>query len=252
MKKFFTIATALVMFSVPSFAQSGAVSMAKHRDASIDRGFIVPHAETLSEGELTLNSYELFLAGISYGVTDNFEITMSTLLPVVKNMPIVLAPQMKWVFARTDQQVFGARVNLTYATMLDSDAGGGTISGGLSHDLYFDTQGRYAMHSGIDVGGVFGTVNEDWQMGEGVIIAANLGFSAQVSDYMKVMVEGVVPAIYANNEFHLSEVVNVTYGTRFFSDGLAVDLGFIRPLGEGMDDSDLVMGLPYVAFTARL
>ena len=83
-------------------------------------------------------------------------------------------------------------------------------------------------------------------------MAANLGFSAQVSDFLKVMVEGILPAVYAAGEFQVAETVNFTYGLRFFGDDLAADLGFIRPLGEGMGDAGLAMGLPYVAFTARI
>ena len=108
------------------------------------------------------------------------------------------------------------------------------------------------MFSGLDIGGVFGNVDQGWEIGDGLIMAANLGFSAQVADFMKVMVEGVVPAIYANERFEMSDVVNFTYGMRFFGEDLAVDLGFIRPLGGEMADSGLLMGLPYVAFTARL
>jgi hypothetical protein len=253
MKKQLLLALALMMVNAPALAQSDAVSLAKQRDASIDRGFIMSHAETLNEGELTLNSYELFLAGMSYGVTDNLELTLTTLLPIIKDMPIVLAPQVKWVFLRGDQQVMSAKLNVTFATMTNGDSGsGGTISGGLSHDFYFDREGRYAMFSGLDIGGVFGNVDEEWKMGKGLIMAANLGFSAQVADFMKVMVEGVVPAIYADNQFEVSDVVNFTYGMRFFGEDLAVDLGFIRPLGGEMADSGLLMGLPYVAFTARL
>lgn len=253
MKKQLLLTLALMMVNAPAFAQSGAAALAKKRDASIDRGFIMSHAETLAEGELTLNSYELFLAGMSYGVTDNLELTLTTLLPIIKEMPIVLAPQVKWVFLRTDQQVMSAKLNVTFATMTNGGSGsGGTISGGLSHDFYFDREGRYAMFSGLDIGGVFGSVDSEWKMGEGLIMAANLGFSAQVADFMKVMVEAVVPAIYADKQFEVSDVVNFTYGMRFFGEDLAVDLGFIRPLGEDMADLGLLMGLPYVAFTARL
>jgi hypothetical protein len=255
MKKQLLIALTLMMVNAPVFAQSNAVSLAKQRDASIDRGFIISHAETLNEGELTLNSYELFLAGMSYGITDDVELTLTTLLPILQEMPIVLAPQLKWVFLRGDQQVMSAKLNVMFATTTSGDDfSGGTVSGGISHDFYFDKEGRYAMFSGLDIGGVFGNVDSDWQMAKGLIMAANLGFSAQVADFMKIMVEGVVPAAYGteNKQFEVSDIVNLTYGMRFFGEDLAVDLGFIRPLGGEMADSGLLMGLPYVAFTARL
>ena len=83
-------------------------------------------------------------------------------------------------------------------------------------------------------------------------MAANLGFSAQVTDYMKVMGETILPAVYTDGKLEVSEIVNFTYGLRFFGDDLAADLGFIRPLGKDAGDLDLVMGVPYVAFTARI
>jgi hypothetical protein len=254
MKKALLFALPMLMLTVPAFAQTSAVSTSKSRDASIDRGFLVSHAETLGEGQVALNSYELVLAGVSYGITDDVQITLTTLLPIVEQMPVVLSPQVKWALLRTDNQILTAKFNVNYATSTNSDdnISGGTISGGLSHDLYFDNEGRYAMFSGIDIGGVFGKVDSSWQMGEGMIMAANLGFSAQVSDFLKVMVEGVVPAYYADDTIQVSEVVNMTYGLRFFGDDLAADLGFIRPFGKDVDDMGLVMGLPYVAFTARI
>ena len=252
MKQALLLALPLMMLTVPAFGQSSAVATAKSRDASIDRGFLVSHAETLGEGQVALNSYELVLAGISYGITDDVELTVTTLLPIVDQMPVVISPQLKWAFLRTDNQVLTAKFNVNYANILGEDISGGTISGGLSHDFYFDNEGRYAMFSGIDVGGVFGEVDSGWQMGEGMFMAANLGFSAQVSDFLKVMVEGILPAVYAAGEFQVAETVNFTYGLRFFGDDLAADLGFIRPLGEGMGDAGLAMGLPYVAFTARI
>ena len=252
MNKTTLLATSLMLMAAPAFGQTSATELAKKRDASIDRGFIVSHAETLNEGEVALNSYELFLAGISYGITDDVEITFTTLLPIVKEMPIVLSPQAKWAFFRTDNQVLTAKLNFNYATLPNEPGGGGSISGGISHDLYFDDEGRYAMFTGLDVGGVFGHVESDVQMFDGAFFIANLGFSAQVNDYLKVMVEGILPAGYAEKQFEVAEVVNVTYGVRFFGETLAADLGFIRPLGKGMGDSSLAMGLPYVAFTASL
>ena len=252
MKKALLFALPLIMFTAPAFGQSGAAYEAKYADASIDRGFIVSHAETLGEGEIALNSYELALAGISYGITDDLQVTLTTLLPIVKNTPIVLAPQVKWAFFRTDNQVLTAKMNFNYATMPGESGGGGSISGGLSHDFYFDNEGRYGMFSGFDIGGVFGHLEDDWDTGDGLIMAANLGFSAQVTDYMKVMAEGILPAVYSNGKVEVSEIVNFTYGLRFFGDDLAADIGFIRPLGKDAGDLDLVMGVPYVAFTARI
>lgn len=252
MKRILTLACCMMMLTSTAHAQFDAVSLAKKRDASIDRGFLVPHAETLHEGELTLNSYELFFIGMSYGITDNIEASLTTLLPVFSNLPVAVAPQLKWALYRSDQQVLSARLNMTYLSDHENDASGGTFAGGISHDLYFDEQGRYAMHTGLDAGGVFGKVDEDWKMGDGAFFIMNVGLSAQVADYMKVMVEAAVPAIYADDQFEMSDIVNVTYGMRFFGDDLAADLGFLRPVGEDMSDSGLAMGFPYVAFTARL
>ena len=228
----------------------GAAEKARFRDASIDRGFIFSRAETLPEGKVALNSYELLGIGVSYGVTNDVEVSFISLLPIVADMPLVASPSVKWAFQRTEQQVLSAKLSLNYIT--SDGSGAGNLSAGVYLDHYFDTEGRYSLHLGAEFGGVFGNFSGDVDFAEGMLILFDVGFSAQVSDGIKLMIEALIPAVYTgSNGFQVPEFLNVTYGVRWFGEDLSVDLGFLRPVASGVSDV-LVMGIPYVAFSGRL
>jgi hypothetical protein len=228
----------------------GAAAQARMRDASIDRGFIVSHAETLPEGMWALNSYELVGIGLSYGITEDVEVSIISLVPIVAGMPLVAAPSVKWAFHRTEDQVLSAKLGLNYIGI--SDVGGGTFSAGLYHDFFFDPDGFYSMHLGVEVGGFFGQLDGSVGTADGAFLLFDLGFSAQLSDSIKLMAEFLLPAATNGEEFAVSPIMNVTYGIRWFGEGLSVDLGFLRPFGDEDLGDVLIMGVPYVAFSGRI
>src|SRR5882672_7642314 len=62
---------------------------ASSADPNLDRGFILPTAMTQPAGTATYNNYELVLHGVSYGVTNNLQASITVLSPIVKDMPFV-------------------------------------------------------------------------------------------------------------------------------------------------------------------
>jgi hypothetical protein len=132
----------------------------------------------------------------------------------------------------------------------ESGAVGGIASAGPYVDYYLDPRGRFALHGGLTVGGIFGgTVGSDFGFGQGLLLTIDAGFSAAVKRNLKFIVETQVFGVASRSGFILADTTILNYGLRFHGPDLAVDLAFLRPLGA--DTGPLVMGVPYVTFSAR-
>ena len=59
-----------------------AAAPAATADPNLDRGFLLPTAMTQPKGTLTYNNYELLLHGVTYGITDNLQVSATVLSPI--------------------------------------------------------------------------------------------------------------------------------------------------------------------------
>jgi len=253
---------ALVMTMTPTaFAGEGGegtqggtpTGLARARDASVDRGLLTAHAETIGKDQWAFNAYELFFVGITYGFTDDIQASFSTLLPVTEDVPLVLAIQPKFVLARTPEMVVALRTPVTIVNSFDSDGGLlGTFGAGILIDYRLDAQGRFAFHGGILASGVFGAGFDSidgFEVGKGAFFEFDLGFTFSLSNLVTLLVEMQSFAAAGEGGFDVADGVLLNYGIRFHSGSIAGDLGFIRPIG--IEDSGFLLGVPYLAFSAR-
>jgi|GEM_PF-1437929 len=229
-------------------------AQAQHRDASIDRGIGSGHAETIGKNNWTVNSYELFLIGVTYGFTEDFQLSLTTMLPVFESTPFILALAPKYVVSRSDSVVVALRSNIWFGTDIGRGNGLGLISVGPAVDVYFDDAGRFAFHGALSIGGVFGdgfnSGSGGFGFADGALIGLDVGFSLGLSRAFKLIIEGQFFSGYGSRGFRVAEMALVNYGVRFHNDTLAVDLAFIRPIGD-FDVGGLVMGIPFVSFSSR-
>lgn len=231
-----------------------AVEKARAADASIDRGFLTSHAETIGAGNWSINSYELFFLGVTHAFTDDFQIAFTTALPVVEDFPFFLAISPKFVLHRSASTVVALRGLIWWGTLVGDDDGGlGTFNGGVNLDHYFDGDGRFALHASVSLGGAFGTGigSDDFTVGSGVLFQIEGGFSLALGRVLKLLFEVQTFALNTNDGFEFAPIVLLNYGIRFFGEDLAADLGFFKPIGDTGDDP-FIMGFPFVAFSARL
>lgn len=232
-------------------ASATALEAARDRDASIDRGFLSTHADTIGKGNWAINSYELFLLGISYAPTDDLEIALTTSLPIADGMPFVGSLAPKYVFYRTADTAIAVRGIVWYGTVLGESSSIGSFSVGLHLDQYLDHAGRFGLHAALSGGTAFGPGfdSSDLQLASGALFQLDLGFTAGVANVAKLLVEAQIFAAKTSDEFRVAPIVLLNYGIRFHGKGLAADLGFVRPIGDV--ESGLILGLPFVAFSAR-
>jgi hypothetical protein len=216
-------------------------------DPNVDRGFLLPTAMTQPAGSVTYNNYELLLHGLTFGITDNVQASVTVLSPVVDSMPFVGFGAVK---ARLP---LGARVHLAFQ---------GSV--GVAHSFEDAAQDPTIYTVG---GGAFvsACLREDCSSIASASAIVQKGFSTGVSSPYAIIYGGSIVHRVSPRIKLLLEVTSAaaadgedaenipgflaSYGVRFHTGSIAADVGFVRPFGD--DTSDFLMGLPFVNVSYR-
>jgi hypothetical protein len=223
-------------------------------DAAIDRHVLASTAQTLRQGEVSLSSYEVVGLGASYGVTDWLQVSLTTAFPA----PIPVY----WGMLAVKARAWGNRVaTLSVQVVLDY-----AYNSRHTHVLTPALVGLVDLHTpdglllwstSVSVlqpfafGGGWAGRNTDrplWGLASGPIVRVH----RHVRLLANVMaMGGFGTAHVANNpdDDGLTAEAVVAYGVRFSGPALALDLGFVRYVG------DLgwawVLGFPIGSLTVR-
>ncbi len=251
-----TMAATLLMVTSPdaSFSQTlesnTPAEMRRASDASVDRNIILPSAETIGQGKLSFNSYELFLAGLTYGFTDNLQLSLSGLLPITEDVPLVLVFNGKYRLWHSERFILS--VIPSGSIVSKDDVTAGSLGVGMAADLILDQRGHFVLHGGGNILWAWGGADDkDVEFLDGGLFMLNTGMSYRVHKYVKLLFELTLPGGHYNGEFKLvEEGLLLAYGVRFCSASISVDLTFIRPVHPDVD-TEFVMGFPFLAFSAR-
>src|SRR5581483_1988102 len=97
-------------------------------DPNIDRAFIQPTAMTQPAGSVTYNNYELLLHGVTYGITDDVQATLTVLPPITSDIPLVGAAAIKGRISPSQRLHLAAQATLGFAhvSSIENDSGGTT------------------------------------------------------------------------------------------------------------------------------
>ncbi|MDZ4696189.1 MAG: hypothetical protein SGI86_13670 [Deltaproteobacteria bacterium] len=234
--------------STPAQSQTPAEAR-RAGDAAVDRNILVPTAETLNEGDLTFNSYELLLAGLTYGITDDLQISGTTLLPVTEDFPFVLVAAAKYRLHKGPLSIFSVQPTVA---IFANDGENATLLGIQAlYDRILDPEGKWVLTLAGGGYGVLGSTSGDIDLNDGTVLTMSAGISGRLGRIVKFIGELYLPAVYSNGDFEFGEeALLFNYGVRFFSHSIAVDLAFLRPIHPDAD-TGLVMGIPFVTFSAR-
>ena len=239
--------------AAPARAQSPA-DIRKQADASVDRNIIFPSAETINGGDLTFNDYEILFVGLTYGITDDLQLSATTLLPVVEEIPLVAAVSAKYRLIARDHLVFSIQpgVNVIH----DDGDTFGTFGFQLLLDYVVDQDGDLVLSLAESTQFGFGSFEfGESGVADGAVLTFGVGASWRVAEIVKLLAELVFPTVVSwadigDSFYILEEAFLFNYGVRFFGESIAVDLTFLRPLHPDASES-FVMGIPYLAFSAR-
>src|SRR3954468_1320806 len=124
-----------VVVASPAAPAVGATSF----DPNIDRGFLLPTAMTQPAGSVTYNNYELLLHGVTYGITDRVQGSVTVLSPVVRDMPFVGFAAVKGRIVSTDRFNLALQGSLAWGHDFDVKDGGAS-------DLYSGGVGAFASY----------------------------------------------------------------------------------------------------------
>ncbi len=244
------VATVAVVLAVPgSDARASGADARKQADAAVDRNILLPSAETISAGQLTFNDYEIFLVGLTYGITDDLQVSATTLLPIVSDIPFVALVSAKYRLIAMDNMLLSIQPTLNLAH--SSGETGGTFGFQLLYDYIVDDAGDLTLSAGLSANWLFvaGTFDE---VSDGAGLLLGGAVTWRVAEIVKLMGELVLPGAIGGGEFELVEqALLFNYGVRFFGERIAVDLTFLRPIHPDVDVGPLLMGIPYLTFSAR-
>lgn len=241
--------TLLVAQTASAEAGKTPADARRDADASVDRNILMPSAETVNAGDLTFNSYELVFAGLTYGITDDIAISGTGMLPIVEDFPRFFSLTGKFRVHAGSNDIFSLQPNLIYFGVEDEAAG--LFGVHALYDHIFDDDGRYTLSLAASALGILGATSGDVDLADGALLGFSSAFNARVGSIVKLMGELYLPAtLTPDNSMLLEEGLLFNYGVRFFGSSIAVDLTFLRPVHPDVD-SPLLMGLPFVTFSAR-
>lgn len=213
-------------------------------DANAGRSWLVPTALMPPAGTWWVSDFELFFAGAGYAPTDSTTVSVTTLLPIVEDMPL-------WALLSGSAQLvdagqFKLAAHGTFTYFSESSGGstlstyGGSLGGAATYCLARDCYSHVT-------GYVAAAFAKDSDNSAVPFIVGGAGVF-KVARRVRLVFE-------ADSAFVLGEInENIDgflgwYGVRFTSRNIGVDLGFTRPVGVG--DTGFVLGVPFVSFTYR-
>ena len=229
-------------------------------DPNIDRGFIQPTAMTQPKGSLTYNNYELVLHGLTYGITDNVQTSLTVMAPLVRDMPFLGVAAVKWQFLSTQRFHLALQGSATMVHVFGDDniaPDGSTTSGGAN--AYALGAGAFASYCLRDDCSSLASLNATYQLG----IAGSGGDTAHVIVYGGSIVHRVSPHVkllgevtslatntVADSNFDNISGALVSYGVRLHTANIASDLGFMKPI-SGESNDPFLLGLPFINVSYR-
>ena len=211
-------------------------------DANAGRTWLAPTALTEPAGTWSFSDYELLLVGLSYAATDTLSFSANTLLPIVEDMPFWLLVNGKAQIVRSGNVRFALQGALIHARVEGEGATAAILGGALTYCI--DPECRSLLNAYVGAG----FAHED-QSAVPLALSASLLYG--INKHVKLMLEADTGYIAGGGIDAAADGFLAWYGVRFTSKIIGVDLGFMKPICDGCEDSGLVMGIPFVSFTYR-
>lgn len=237
----------------PLVAQGPAAADWRASDAAVDHRLTVPTAQTLPAGEVTLNSYELFLGfGVSVGATDWLEASASFALPLAG---LVVAAKGRVVAT----QYVTASVQASFGWFpSESFSSNSLLFGGVALADFHTGNGEVSFCVGTGVVGVFQKERGDDSWADDELspyyvvtggpmlrVSRNVAFLIELAGAWSLGDPGY-DGIFAKGFGSMT----VNYGVRLHNASVALDLGMLRPLAIGWHDT-WALGVPYAGLSVR-
>ena len=222
----------------------------RFRDANADRVILGSTAETHPKGTLFFSDYEILLLQVGYAITDEFQLSLTGVPPIIQNQPYYFD--------------FGAKLNLLRSESFRAALTGGfeivTTGGSGSSGPYFG--GRIA---GIGQICFNVTCRSSLSLNLGTILTSGVnevlpvygstGFIVNLSRLVSLLAEPALLGALGTGAANIGSgaFFAFDYGVRISGANFGVDLTFLEPVAAttGGFSNPFILGYPFVAMTYR-
>jgi hypothetical protein len=226
--------------SPPPMLPPSAPMDVRYTDANVDRYIFMSTAETHPEGTFFFTDYELILLQFGYAITDQVQISLTGVPPLVENQPYFFDFTLKANLVRGPFR-FALLGSLDVVFNDDGDGFyGGRLGGAGTICITDDCRS----HGGFSFSAFF---NDD--IGNNFPILFGLGIQGRLSDLVGLIAEPVFLGVLGETNDIASGVL-AFYGIRLSGANFGVDLGLLKFFIEDIDDP-FILGYPIVSFTYR-
>jgi hypothetical protein len=213
----------------------------RYIDANVDRYIISSTAETHPEGTFYFTDYELFLLQFGYAVTDQIQLSLTGVPPLLEDQPYFfdLATKINVVRSQFRFALIGA-LDLLF---VDDETFWGARIGGAGTVCF---TGDCWSHASLN-----GTVFFNDQISDFLPLTFGVGVLGRVSDLIGFVGEGLFTAAIGDGG-GVADGMILNYGVRISGRQFGIDVGFLKfiPFEDDFDDP-FILGFPLVSFTYR-
>jgi hypothetical protein len=219
-------------------------------DANTDRVVLGSTAETHPKGTFFFSDYELLLLQAGYAITDDFQLQLTGVPPIVKNQPYYFDIGAKLNVVRNEAFRAGLVGGVDIVTLGNgTNSGpyfGGRVGGVLQ--VCFITSCRSSLS--LNVGTILTSgVNEV------LPVYGSAGFVIGLSHLVSLLAEPELLGAVGTGAQNIDggAYVAFAYGIRLSGSNLGADITFIEPVAAttGSFDNPFILGYPFIAITYR-
>jgi hypothetical protein len=217
-------------------------------DPNLDRSFLLPTAMTQPKSTLTYSNYELLFHGITYGITDHLQGSLTLLPPYVKDMPLIGSLALKGQIMSLEWLKIALQGSFSFTSeSSSSDTNSSSSLFGL---------GAFASACLVDDCSSltsFSTTLLVPDFNQSMLLAYSGSLTQRISSHAKLLVE-IASASFKDDhrDFENAPGLLINYGIRFHGKSYAADVGFMRPVGDSFYNDEFVLGLPFLNFSYRV
>jgi len=224
----------------------------RFRDANADRVILGSTAETHPKGTFFISDYEILLLQLGYAITDELQLQVTGVPPIIQNQPYYFDFGAKLNLVRGPS--FRAAVNGGFDVVTTGGSGsGGPYYGGrlgAIGQICFNANGTCRSSVSIN----FGTILTSG-INEVLPIYGSAGFIINVSRLVSLLAEPALLGAFGTGTDNVSSgaFFAIDYGVRIAGGNFGVDLTFLEPVATtaGSFSNPFILGYPFVVFTYR-
>jgi hypothetical protein len=234
-------------------APSGEPGDLRFRDANADRVILGSTAETHPKGTFFISDYEILLLQVGYAITDQLQVSVTGIPPIIQNQPYYFDFGAKLNLVRGDS--FRAALTGGFEVVT---TGGGSGSGGPYYGGRIGAIGQICFNAN-------GTCRSSLSLNLGTILTSGVnevlpvygsaGFIVNVSRLVSLLAEPALLGALGTGAANIGSgaFFALDYGVRISGGNFGVDLTFLEPVAAttGGFSNPFILGYPFVVFTYR-